>query len=214
MSKITFVSQIAKKVVEIEAPGETSTRYYITSTDGAMPRFEPYIEDDAYGKMLSGAVIKCVDVIVIDPSVGEVMVATRRHQPMAGDWAIGGRKRAGETDLVTAVVNLKRELGIDVDPNQLVSTPYQSDEVWDTREQAAALDRDGQPVTACHMSATNFVWIVDKDSLAVTHNDEYSSLRWVPTQEILTDGAGKFHPAFKARVQDAYDICVARNSAM
>lgn len=211
MRKI-YSPETNKIVTERSNPNET-TRHYITSADGDVPRFEPFISDVSYAEALSGAVIKCVDVVIIDPDAGAVLVATRDQEPQAGKWVFGGRKRAGETSTETAVINMRREFGFEIDPDNLIDTGHEYDMVWDTRAQAATADRHDDPVTSCHMTATVYTLPLRKDSLDTsTHNEEFSHLEWIPVDDILNSDPGEYHPTLVDYVRDSLDALTTPNA--
>jgi len=82
-------------------------------------RFKPYhawMKDEEYSKVLDNIAVTCVDVVVI--CSGEIIIGKRRVEPWPNDWIIGGRMIAGETFEEAAQRNIKRELGLDIDPSR------------------------------------------------------------------------------------------------
>lgn len=207
--RTNYVPELDKTVVEASPP-DAHNRHYVTSDDGSTPAFEPFIPDEAYTAALGGAVIKCVDIVILDPEEGEVLIATRQHEPMAGRRIFGGRKRAGETDAETAVTNMRREFSYSLDPSKLIDTGRQYDEVWDTREQPASIGRKGQLVTGSHTSSAVYVLPVAKKEIDLTgYNEEFSNLQWSPVDQILDAKPGEYHPSVVDMVRDSLDVFTA-----
>jgi ADP-ribose pyrophosphatase YjhB (NUDIX family) len=207
MTERTFVPEIHKKVVE-ENQTRGKTRHYSTSTDGHRPTFEPFIPDASYADTLSGAVIKCVDIVVMDENTGEILVATRNQEPMAGKWVFGGRKRAGETNAETAIINMRREFGLEIDTTALVDTGHEYDEIWDTRSKAhiTTTSRSGEPVTGSHTTSSAYILPLNKEQLDTNaYNEEFGAIEWVPFEDILNSKPGEYHPAVVDMVRDGID---------
>ncbi|HSX00439.1 MAG TPA: NUDIX hydrolase [Patescibacteria group bacterium] len=198
--------QTNKNVAVLPYTAGSSVREYITSTTGEAPSFNRFIEDDAYKEALSGLVIDAVDVMAIDPDTGRMLLATRDQEPHPGDWIIGGRKRAGESDVTTAVGVLKRELKLkdeDIDPSALIPVGKHYKLVWDTRSQPSSANEKGETVTGCHMISTLMVLPLREGE--TDFNEEYSGMRWVDPEEITAAEPGTYHPCLVDMVGDAYE---------
>jgi len=203
MPSEAYNPQTSKVVVSLPHNSHDTNREYITSDTGAKPPFLRYISDEAYSEALSGAVIKCVDIMVYDPNTGRMLIGTRDQQPHAGDWVIGGRKRAGESDREAAVNNLRRELKLDVDEKSLIPVGTQYDMIWDTREQSSVLNEQGHVVQGCHMTSTLLALPFEEADMGF--NEEYSGLRWVSPEEIIDSEPGAYHPTLVDMVTDTYE---------
>lgn len=155
-----------------------------------------------YSEAASGLDFKCIDLLVVDPSTGELLIGQRDQEPQPGDWIIGGRKQAGTTDFESAQKNIKRELDIDLRPSDVFPLGMSYDMMWDTREQMPTTNEKGQKVTGCHEISVPFVVPVDKEALEAQHNEEYSHLRWVKLEDIIDAKPGTYHPTL---VDMAYD---------
>lgn len=190
------------KVVRFEG----ASRTYITTTDGNRPPFTKFIDEEAYSEALSGLVVKSVDIVIFDPSTGRVLVTDRNQLPHDGAWVPGGRKRAGETDLETACVNLKRELGLDIDEGAFIPMKKNYELIWDTREQPPTVNENGQRVTGCHMSSSPVMLPIDENSLDVRHNEEFNGYSWINFEEFLEAPEEIYHPALVQMVTDAFDL--------
>jgi hypothetical protein len=211
--RVTFHEQTGKLVTSdpAETGGAVNTvREYVTSQDGKRPPFQRRVSDAAYSETISSIVVKTCDAIIYDPDTGRIMIGARDREPHSGDWVIGGRKYAGDTDKETAVHNIERELGSDIavlakERLQPVGTQY--DVIWDSREQPSSQNEEGELVTGVHQSVTLFalpVSEVEFNALA-THNEEYSGLRWEDPFDILEAPEGKYHPAYRDMVYDTLE---------
>jgi|GEM_PF-3854463 len=155
-----------------------------------------------YSEAASGLDFKCIDLLVVDPNTGELLIGQRDQEPQPGDWIIGGRKQAGTTDFESAQKNAKRELGVDLQQSDVLPLGMSYDMMWDTREQMPTTNEKGQKVTSCHEVSVPFVVPVDKGVLEAKHNEEYSHLRWVKLEDIIDAEPGTYHPTL---VDMAYD---------
>lgn len=201
------------KIVEFSPENRNAfdtSREYVTSSDGKHPAFTKFMDDGAYEQAVSTLAIACVDIVIYDPASGRVVVGTRDQEPQKGDWVIGGRMRAGESEHQAAVRNLERELGSQVarlaDEHLLpIGTHYSM--VWDTREQDGTVNEAGETVTGCHMFSCPMALPVAEakfDSIA-RPNKEYSALRWEDGFELYEAPAGEYHPAHQDMVFDTLE---------
>jgi hypothetical protein len=183
-------------------------REYVTSDTGETPPFRKRMLDSAaYGDAISSFVQKTCDVLVFDPDTGRVLVVTRAKEPQPGDWVIGGRKYAGESDEQAALRNLRREMGdkvADMAGGRLIKLDESYDVIWDTREHPATENEAGEQVTGAHQAPTVFALPVSPaefDAIA-RPNEEYSGQRWEDGFEIIESPDGAYHPAFRDMVHD------------
>ncbi len=194
-----------------------TVREYVTSKDGTRPSFQRFISTEAYSETLSSIVAKTCDVIIYDPDTGRILVGRRDREPHPGDWVIGGRKYAGDTDVETATHNIGRELGDQIaalakDRLQPVGTQY--DVIWDTREQPASWNEKGELVTGVHQAVTLFAMPVSEPEFnsRVEPNDEYNDLRWEDPFSILEAPEGEYHPAYRDMVYDVMDRVITNQT--
>src|SRR6266536_3496052 len=181
-----YLKETHKYVTALPRSSRTTTRSYITSATGSTPHYESFISDDAYAEALSGLVMKCVDIIVIDPATTSVLLGTRQQEPQPGLWVIGGRKRAGETHIEAAQKNIKRELGIQVNADDLIEVGIEYDTMFDTRALPPTKDHIGQLVAGCHTNSSTFVIALDVSLVqSIRHNDEYAGLHWISLKQII-----------------------------
>jgi 8-oxo-dGTP pyrophosphatase MutT (NUDIX family) len=200
----TVVDEQTSKTV-VSAPG---SREYVTSDTGKVPPFRKFVlSPEAYGDAVSSFVQKTCDVLAYDPATGRVLVATRAKEPQAGDWVIGGRKRAGESDPQTALRNLEHELGSRVAAlaeGRLEKIEESYDVIWDSREQPPTVNEADESVTGVHQAPTVFALPVAEAEFnaMVEPNEEYSGLRWEDGFDIIESPDGAYHPAFRDMVTD------------
>lgn len=77
-------------------------------------------DDKAYGEALEAFVAVCTDCLFINREKCVVYLAKRKAKPMSCEWwFIGGRVFAGEEEHTAMRRCIKRETGLDVDPNRL-----------------------------------------------------------------------------------------------
>lgn len=184
------------------------SREYVTSDTGETPAFrQRMLDPEAYGDAISSFVQKTCDILVYDPATGRVLIVTRAKEPQPGDWVIGGRKYAGETDEAAALRNLRREMGekvAEMASGRLVKMEESYDVIWDTREHPATLNEAGEQVTGAHQAPTVFALAVSEagfDAIAEP-NEEYAGKRWEDGFEIIESPDGQYHPAFRDMVAD------------
>ena len=205
--KRTVIDEQTGKAVSFE-PG---SREYVTSDTGETPPFrQRMLDSEAYGDAISSFVQKTCDVLVYDPDTERVLVVTRAKEPQPGDWVIGGRKYAGETDEGAALRNLDREMGGDVAAmaeGRLVKIEESYDVIWDTREHPATLNEAGERVTGAHQAPTVFALPVSEAEFeAIAEpNEEYAGHRWEDGFGVVESPDGVFHPAFRDMVTDMFD---------
>ncbi|HEX5744507.1 MAG TPA: NUDIX domain-containing protein [Candidatus Saccharimonadales bacterium] len=186
----------------------SGSREYVTSDTGETPPFRKFVLDpEAYGDAISSFVQKTCDVLAYDPDTGRVLVATRAKEPQRGDWVVGGRKYAGESDHGAALRNLKREMGARIAAmaeGRLTKIEEPYDVIWDSREHPATLNEAGEQVTGTHQAPTVFALPVSEAGFmaAAEPNEEYSGLRWEDGFDIMDSPDGVYHPAFRDMVAD------------
>src|SRR3990167_2095774 len=204
LDNVTYLGQTDKYIHKIG--GSKSREYSTTSSlDEPIPSFQKFVGDDAYREALSGKVIHCVDILVMDRDANEVLLGRRDQEPHSGDWVIGGSMRAGETFAEAAARNVKRELHIDIDEAQLSSIGNYSF-VWDSRAQASTINEQGEEVVSCHMSSTLELYPVDKEDIDLSsYNEEYDEIKWVNVFDIISAPAGTYHPCLVDMVNDTLE---------
>ena len=176
--------------------------YVTTENPYDHPLFKGFIDDKTYQEILSGVAVHCVDMLFYNPQNESFLIGTRQQEPHSGDWVIGGRMRGGESIADAAARNTKRELGIDIDRSKLRPAGHYNI-VWDTREQppTAVLDNEHTPrriighATGAHNTSTLEIYPLSPEELEeISHNEEYSILRWVRPDEVLGAPEGAYHP--------------------
>lgn len=163
--------------------------------DGKTLLYPSEVVTHPYPLALSSLAIKCVDIAVVDVDKGLMLIGDRDQEPQPGPWIIGGRKRAGETDIEAAQRNLKRELDITPEPGEFMSIGMSYDMIWDTREQDPTYNENGQQVAGCQMVSSPVILPVDSAELQTAHNEEYSGLTWMKLDDIVDSPSGTYHPA-------------------
>ena len=204
-----FVNQ-TKKYAEV-----VGERDYVTTTEpGAHPLFKKFLGEETYKEVLSGIAVECVDVLVYNPQNESFLVGTRQQEPHAGDWVIGGRMYGGKSVADSAAINLKRELGLDIDRRKLRTVGHYN-LVWDSREQppVAVIDDPANPrriigqAKGAHDTSTLELYTLSPDELEqLSHNEEYSMLRWLKPEEVLAAPAGDYHPALVDMFEDGLEV--------
>lgn len=182
-------------------------RQYVTQNpDEPQPVFTKYLDAEPYAEALSGLVVKCVDVLVYDPETSRVLIGTRQQEPQAGDWVIGGRMRAGESLEDSAIRNLQREIGLNIDPKKLRQVgDYEL--IWDTKVQAPTTNEEGRLVNGCHMSSKVELYpVTPEEKASMVYNDEYAAVEWVDPFKIINAPEGVYHPCLVDMVTDGLGI--------
>lgn len=195
-----FVDQ-TKKYVEQPSPRE----YITTSREGDRPAFLRFVGDEAYAEALSGKVIQCIDIAVVDLETERILLGSRDQEPHSGDWVIGGAMRAGESAAEAAQRHMGRELKMQTDSSDFKEVGNYKF-VWDSRAQEPIANEKGEPVTSCHTSSTLELYPVSEQEVDLTtFNDEYTELGWVPLIDILNAPEGTYHPCLVDMVQDTVE---------
>lgn len=153
-----------------------------------------YLPDEEYGRALDAFVPTCVDVLVFRPD-GKFLLGERQQEPQPDWWVIGGRMRTRERFADAAARNLKRELGLVVDPDRLSPAPVSVNSlIWDTRAQAP--QEDGS-----HTLSLLFVYQINAEEVdMLVPNEEYASVAWFTPEDT---GHMPIHPALARMVNDA-----------
>ncbi|MBI1984977.1 MAG: NUDIX domain-containing protein [Candidatus Wildermuthbacteria bacterium] len=154
--------------------------------------------DDIWFLVQDSIVISCADALVIQVSPQAeafILLGKRTYEPAKGLWwCIGGRKNPGESHEEGAARNVKRELGITIDPLRFKFLGSYS-LVWAKR-------RHGPQEHGVHDdSNVSVVFLTDGEKGRITPNKEYSEVRWFSIQEILGQSS-EFHPAIVKMCQD------------
>lgn len=144
-----------------------------------------FLPDDVYAQVLDSIVTACADAVLMN-SKGEMLIGKRAVEPHPDWWIIGGRMRPGESFEHAAARNIKRELGVDIEPSRFKYLCTYS-LVWARRAQPP--HENGSHT----VSITMLVRVTDEEVGLIKHNEEYETLKWVyPTEFIFDD---TFHPA-------------------
>ena len=77
------------------------------------------LSDDEYARAMEAFPRSCTDVLAVQPESKSLILAKRKHQSGLGVWMFGGGQRMGETPREAAVRLMKREIGIDLLPEDL-----------------------------------------------------------------------------------------------
>lgn len=77
-------------------------------------------DDKAYGEALEAFVAVCTDCLFFNQEKGTVYLAKRKAKPMSCEWwFIGGRVFAGEDEHTAMRRCIKRETGLEIDPERI-----------------------------------------------------------------------------------------------
>lgn len=174
-------------------------------TTGEYTKRSVYLPDDEYGRALDALVKACSDLLLTNED-GKVLIGKRVVHPQPDWWyGCGGRMKPGETPYESAARLLKRELKLELRPDEakhiseggrFEGVGYYS-YLWQFRNQ--------EPKD--HGTADISVTITAKltrDEVAkmIPTNDEYSEHKWVEPEEVIQ---GDYHPALQQAVKDLVD---------
>uniref|UniRef100_A0A7S2S124 Nudix hydrolase domain-containing protein n=1 Tax=Rhizochromulina marina TaxID=1034831 RepID=A0A7S2S124_9STRA len=150
-----------------------------------------FLPDYEYGLALDALVKACSDVLVLSQDEASCFLGRRRVEPQPDWWFIGGRARPGETTQDAAARNVRRELGLEVDPARFMPVATFS-MVWALRNQPPV--ENGTADT----STIHVLVLREGEGTAVKLDEaEYRDARFVPLDEVLS---GDFHPALQRAV--------------
>lgn len=113
--------------------GDQTVALYRQDPKHVMPRV--FISDTAYAEAITGMVIVCTDVVLLNRERQTFYLATRRSLPMRGLWWIGGRMNAGETERESIMRAFRRETGLELPAGRFVETPRMTRYQWSERQQ-------------------------------------------------------------------------------
>lgn len=174
------------KTVQVEG----KYRHFVT---GEFKSQAVRMTDDDYSKALDSLVITCVDVVAVHK--GEILLGKRAIEPNPDWWVAGGRMMPGESFEEAAARNVKRELGLDVEP-YLFEYLNTHSVVWPTRAQPP---QDH----GCHeVIITMVLPLTNEEVDNIKPNQEYERLWWLPVKKVVSNHS-QFHPAL---VQHARDV--------
>lgn len=89
---------------------------YKEKTAISLPR--KFLDDKEYTDALEAFVLVCTDCVFIHKKRRTFYLARRKSKPMSDWWFIGGRSYAGEEELASMRRCLKRETGLDINPDR------------------------------------------------------------------------------------------------
>ena len=85
----------------------------------AIPLPRKFLTEGAYADALEAFVLVCTDCVFVNTNRQTFYLAKRKSKPMSDWWFIGGRSFAGEYEGDSMCRSLKRETGLDIDPDRL-----------------------------------------------------------------------------------------------
>lgn len=153
--------------------------------------------DREYAEILDGIVFCCADIIILNPN-DEILMARRTYEPAKDTlWIVGGRMRFGESFQQAAGRNLKREMGIDVDPTRFKPFTTQN-YVWGQRAQPP-VENGSHNVSVIHL--LRLAW---EEIAQLAPNEEYAgNLIWRKLIDVLVSKTD--HPAMIQTMVDLAD---------
>lgn len=165
--------------------GIISGQHYVE--EGFVSRAK-FMSDEDYSAALDSLVLACVDVVVVNRDSGKMLLGKRVQEPQADWWIIGGRMRPGESFHETISRNVKRELGLEIEPSRFQYLCIYST-VWARRAQEPK-DHGSHTI-----SITMLLEVSDEEANMIAPNEEYEYIQWVSTQRVVEDES--LHPAVR-----------------
>jgi len=124
----------------------------------------PYLSDEEYGKCMAAFPRVCSDIIAVEPESKRFYLVKRIHHSAIGRWCIGGAQRRGETPEEAAIINLKRETGIQLTLNEL-SFLFSSEMYWKLRNpKPQELGEQCRVLTYCFVPTAKDIAGINLDS--------------------------------------------------
>lgn len=77
------------------------------------------LSDNEYARAMEAFPRPCTDVLAVQPESKSFILAKRNHQSAFGVWMFGGGQRMGETPREAAARIMKREIGINLLPEDI-----------------------------------------------------------------------------------------------
>jgi ADP-ribose pyrophosphatase YjhB (NUDIX family) len=143
------------------------------------PDFVPhtqFLSDEDYSKVLDNVCVTCCDIIVVRDD-GRILLGLRAWEPLKDWWIQGGRAKPGESFEETCARNVKRELGLVIDPERFqLLKPYMHN--WAQRRQ--------EPVDngSCTSSIVHVLFVTQEECEQIKPNEEYVDVKWEDPQVI------------------------------
>lgn len=162
-----------------------------------VPEFNLSVEE--YSQVLDSVVIASADIICYR-SNGDVLLGKRADPPLQGKlWIFGGRMKPGESLRDTARRNIKREIGIDVDPKRFrISDVYNI--MWGGRNEPPR-EYGFQTMMTIMMYECD----PEEARQAVSADQTHASLCWYSRKELHDlEQAGELHPFLPEILRDAH----------
>jgi len=161
-----------------------------------VPEFN--LSADEYSRMLDSVVIANMDIILHKPN-REVLLGQRTDKPLQGKlWIFGGRMKPGESINSTAIRNIRREVGVEVDEERLVFSDIYNI-MWPGREEA--LQEHGFQTM---MSILKYECTPQEIEQAFITDNTHSQMRWYTQDELRKlKEADELHPYLVTVLTDA-----------
>lgn len=148
-----------------------------------------FLPERDYAMVRDNVVRACVDVFIVNQR-GEVLLGKRSYYPHPDWWIIGGGMKPGESFPEAAKRNIKRELGLDIEPERFEPEP-----LW-VCSMSWAKRREPPEDNGCHdVSITMLLRILSEEETQIKHNEECEEMRWVRLEEVVKDAL--LHPFLK-----------------
>ncbi|MDP3900880.1 MAG: NUDIX hydrolase [bacterium] len=148
---------------------------------------EESVSDELYSKILDSVVVATADILCFD-SEGKILLGRRTRNPQPDWWIIGGRMKRGESFHAAAARKMEEELGLRLKEDRFRGFAACSF-VWKKRAQEP--QNHGSHTAGVIMAVT----LSGEDVRSIKPNDEYSELKWLLPQDIVSGSAGELHPA-------------------
>lgn len=164
---------------------QTTVPHFVT---GDFTSHRKFLADKEYGDALDSIVKGCTDMLIVSADGAKLLLGKRLVHPQPDWWFVGGRMMPGDTPKSSCARLLRRELGLEVQPERL-SFVCSASLAWAMREQAPQTNGTTDVQLVLSMQAT-------QEEMAAIKLDEkeYSDSQWIAPQDVL---AGDYHPALK-----------------
>ncbi len=151
-----------------------------------------FLSNKDYAKVLDNIVISCIDCMIINK--GRILLGKRTYEPQPDWWTIGGRMKPGESFEVAAARNVRREIGLNIEPSRFSYFSTYSF-VWMRRAQTPK--NHGSHT----ISIVMIVDISDIEAETIKLDKEFEKTQWIMPEDIIARSE-KFHPGLVSYAKD------------
>lgn len=145
-----------------------------------------FIPDHIYKEIMAKMPISTIDVVILNKSKNKTLLFKRNNEPVKGVYfTLGGRLIKGENFLKGAIRQVKRELGIKIDPKKTFYAGVTQDFHKNSTYKGISY----------HSVAVFYSHILEDENLNIKLDSQHSEYKWFDIKD------KKLHPHIKERIR-------------